>query len=199
MHPLALVVLVVLGYAFLGWYDQAKRIVLLSRLLSHYQIEALMERLNNGYMRALTLEDEERQALAFEQQHATEQQLAEQLQKLSQDLRQQPPADVRISKVPLPFARHWLPAACFDLASVMTIHANGVSALADNPTGIAAKPRARQMLAEVLLMQHTCHWFCRNRRMASARLLQRHQTPYEDVLGRVSQKTRDGYGHLAGV
>ncbi len=199
MHPLALTVLVVLGYVFLNWYDQAKRIVLLSRLLSSYQIEALMERLNNGYMRALSMEDGERQDLAFEQQHATEQQLAEQLRKLSKDVEQQRPADVRISRLPVPFARHWLPMLTFDLASAISVHANGVSALADYPEELPPKQRARQLLAEVLLMQHTCHWFCRNRRMASARLMQRHQTRYQDVLAMVSTKTRESYGLIAGV
>ena len=45
-------------------------------------------------------------------------------------------------------------------------------------------------------MQHTCHWFCRSKNVASARLLARHQTHYHQVLAAVSEKTRMQYTQL---
>ena len=42
----------------------------------------------------------------------------------------------------------------------------------------APKDRAFAILAEMLLMQHTCHWYCRSKAVASARMLARHQTSY---------------------
>ena len=39
-------------------------------------------------------------------------------------------------------------------------------------------------------MQHTCHWFCNSKTVASARLLARHQTTYEQVLASVTPETR---------
>ena len=52
-----------------------------------------------------------------------------------------------------------------------------------------AGPRARTVLAELYLMQHTCHWFCRSRTVASMRLLARHKTAYEQVLQSVAPAT----------
>jgi hypothetical protein len=50
--------------------------------------------------------------------------------------------------------------------------------------------------AELYLMQHTCHWFCKSRTVASARLLARHKTSYQQVLESVSPQTRQAYEAL---
>ena len=50
--------------------------------------------------------------------------------------------------------------------------------------------------AELFLMQHTCHWFCRSKTLTSARMLMRHQTPYTQLLASVSPETRQVYGAL---
>jgi hypothetical protein len=42
-------------------------------------------------------------------------------------------------------------------------------------------------------MQHTCHWFCRSKSVASARMLARHRTSYEQVVGAVLPQTRSDY------
>jgi uncharacterized RmlC-like cupin family protein len=47
-------------------------------------------------------------------------------------------------------------------------------------------------------MQHTCHWYCKSKTVASARLLARHHTSYEQVLAAVSAETRTAYGRLIG-
>jgi hypothetical protein len=56
--PLALV----LGFQFLKAQDQRRRIGLLGRYLSQYEIEKLMENVTGGYLRALDEKDEERRA-----------------------------------------------------------------------------------------------------------------------------------------
>jgi hypothetical protein len=48
-------------------------------------------------------------------------------------------------------------------------------------------------------MQHTCHWFCRSRALASARMMARHQTSYALLLDSVSPSTREAYRKLTGV
>ena len=58
------------------------------------------------------------------------------------------------------------------------------------------KSRAFTMTAELMLMQHTCHWFCRSRTIASMRLLARHKTAYEQVLQSVSPATLKAYEKL---
>jgi hypothetical protein len=45
----------------------------------------------------------------------------------------------------------------------------------------------------MLLLQHSCHWFCRSRALASARLLAHHQSSYEQVLESIDPATRDDY------
>jgi hypothetical protein len=48
-------------------------------------------------------------------------------------------------------------------------------------------------MAEMFLMQHSCHWFCKSRTIASARMLRQHQTSYEQALHVVSPETREAY------
>jgi hypothetical protein len=52
------------------------------------------------------------------------------------------------------------------------------------------------LTAEIMLLQHTCHWFCRSKAVASGRLLARHKTQYEQVLTSVSASTRQGFAKL---
>jgi hypothetical protein len=54
------------------------------------------------------------------------------------------------------------------------------------------------LLAEILLMQHSCHWYCKSQAVACARLLARHQTSYRKVLDSVDPTTRAHYADLTG-
>jgi hypothetical protein len=54
------------------------------------------------------------------------------------------------------------------------------------------------MSAELFLMQHTCHWYCRSRAVASARMLARHKTPYAQLVDSVAPATRRDYRALVG-
>jgi hypothetical protein len=50
----------------------------------------------------------------------------------------------------------------------------------------------------MLLMQHTCHWFCKSKTVASARLMARHKTTHQQVVDAVSPETRREYVRLIG-
>jgi len=58
------------------------------------------------------------------------------------------------------------------------------------------RDKAFMLTAELYLMQHTCHWFCRSKNVASARLLAQHKTSYQQVLESVSGNTRRAYQKL---
>jgi hypothetical protein len=45
----------------------------------------------------------------------------------------------------------------------------------------------------MLLLQHTCHWFCRSKSLASARMLARHRTSYAQLVDAVLPQTRTDY------
>ena len=75
----------------------------------------------------------------------------------------------------------------------MRVHAQGISQTLNNPQALDARNKARTLLAELYLMQHSCHWYCRSRGVASARLLARHKTSYEQLLEAVSPATKDAY------
>jgi hypothetical protein len=48
----------------------------------------------------------------------------------------------------------------------------------------------------LILMQHTCHWYCRSKTVASARMFARHKTSYAQLLEAVSPETRKAYNAL---
>lgn len=54
------------------------------------------------------------------------------------------------------------------------------------------------MTAELLLLQHTCHWFCKTRTISSMRLIARQKTPYEQVLRSVAPGAAGGLPAPAG-
>ncbi len=74
--------------------------------------------------------------------------------------------------------------------------AQGLAATLRNDEGLSTRDRAFRATAELLLFQHSCHWFCRSRSVASARLLARHQTAYAQVLAAVAPATREAYRRL---
>jgi hypothetical protein len=65
--------------------------------------------------------------------------------------------------------------------------------------GEPTRDRAYTLMAELLLMQYTCHWFCRSRTVATARLVALHQTTPAQVLAAVTPATREDYAALTGL
>ena len=97
----------------------------------------------------------------------------------------------------IPWAQQLLPRdRLIDARRLFELHARAIQALAANADGLAQKDKAFTMTAELYLMQHSCHWFCRSRPVASARLLARHHTSYEQVLAAVTPSTRRAYEAL---
>lgn len=182
--------------------EQQRRIALLGQALGKYQIEQLMENLTDGYMRWLGESDAERKAQIRGVLEGTEQALASQFASFAREFQQVDAPQAQVSKLPLaiPFAQPLLPGyRLFDARKAFAIHARGIEANAQNELGLDPKAKAFMMTAELFLMQHTCHWFCRSRTVASARLVARHQSTYEQVLQSVSPQTREAYRALTGV
>ncbi len=187
----------VAGYA-LKTQDERQRMALLSSYLSRYQIEKLMGSLIEGYLRALGEIAPERRDQVWQLLLPNEAQLCEQVSALVTQLAAADPAATRVSTLgfPLPQATRWFPTASFDFREAMRLHAIGITEVAQNKAGLSPRDQAYTMTAELLLMQHTCHWFCKSKPVASMRLLARHKTTYEQVLAGVSARTRNAYSRL---
>ena len=178
--------------------EQRERIALLAQQLRRYQIEQLMERLTEGYQRVLGESDPQRRDQLWRQYGASEQALADQLGRLAQDCAGLDAEATRISHLPLPYAARWWPKAGFDFRQLLAVHAQGLADVVRNEAQRSPQDRAHQLLAEMLLLQHSCHWFCRSRTVAGARLQARHQTRHEQALQAVSEVTRRGYREIVG-
>ncbi|WP_367065965.1 hypothetical protein [Oryzisolibacter sp. LB2S] len=195
----------VLALAFTGTYllnhqQQRTRIALLARHLQPYQIEQQMETLTQGYLRAMGEQDLERRLQVLGVLAPTETQLAEQFERFASDFRRVPAELARVSRLPLglPFATQLFPAASFDMRALLDLHAQGIARALRNDTGLSPRDRAYTMTAELLLMQHSCHWFCKSKAVASARMLARHQTSHAQLVAAVSPETRRAYVALTG-
>ena len=178
--------------------DQRTRIGLLAHHLGQYQIEKLMETLTQGYQRALGESDLERRGQIWHLLATTEAQLAEQFSRFATGFARVEEANARASTLPvaIPYATKLLPSATFDVRKAFVIHAQGISEAVANDMQCSPRDKAFTLSAELFLMQHTCHWFCRSKPVASARLLMQHQTRYEQVLASVSKQTRKAYNAL---
>ncbi|OYU45727.1 MAG: hypothetical protein CFE44_05975 [Burkholderiales bacterium PBB4] len=203
MEFLVLIALVV-GFWVLKNREQQQRIALLGGVLSRFEIEKLMQTLMDGYLRALGESTPERQAQVLAYLAAQEERLVAQFQQFADAFAQVWADDALISTLPLafPWAHKIFPASTFDGRALMQIHAQALAAVcqpapADAPPQ-QTKDRAFAITAELLLIQHSCHWFCRSRAVASARLLTQHKTPYAQVLATVAPATRTAYRSLTG-
>jgi AcrR family transcriptional regulator len=175
--------------------EQAQRIAFLGSYLGKFRIEKLLEDVLNGYQRALGDADPDRQAQVWRHLEPTEQNLNEQFSRFVLAFAEVYSASARVSKLPmaLPFVSLAIPAITFDLRKLLAVHGRGISQAVANENGQTPKRKAFTLMAELLLMQHSCHWFCRSKLVASARMLARHQTSYAQLLDAVSPETRQAY------
>ena len=194
--PLALIV----GFQVLKARDQRRRIYLLGGYLSQYQIEKLMENVTEGYMRALGENDEERRSQIWSMLATAEQELASQFRRFSEDFSKVWNGQTQVSTLDfaLPYADKLFPRQAFDMRQLLAIHAEGITAVAENRAERSQRDKAFTMSAELFLMQHSCHWFCRSKAVASARMLARHQTSHAQLIDAVSPETRAAYRKLTG-
>ncbi len=193
MEFLSLLFVLATAIHWLNTQGQRKRTALLAEQLRPYQIEKHMEQLTGAYMRALDEGDAERQQQILQLQEAAEQQLASEFQNLAREFAKLPAPVTRAFKVALPYIDQLSPKATFDMRRMLEVHAQGIERTVHNLQGLAPKARAFRMMGEMFLMQHSCHWFCRSKTIASARMLTQHQTRYEQALDAVSPETRQAY------
>lgn len=178
---------------WLNHQDRRKRTALLASHLQPFQIERLMQQLTEAYMRALGETDLERQTQILQLQQEPEQQLARQFQELARAFGQLAAPQARTLKLALPGIDKLLPQSTFDTRRVLQVHADGIDRAVRNEAGRSPRDKAFTLMAEMFLMQHSCHWFCRSKTIASARMLAQHKTHYEQALDAVSPDTREAY------
>ena len=182
-------------------WEQRKRLLHLGHYLRNFEIEKLMESLTEGYLRVLGEDDAERRTQIWNMLEQTEQNLNGQFQKFVEAFAQ---ADVQASRgstlaLGLPFALVFAPGATFDMRQLLKVHAQGIEATLNNTEGLSNRDKAFRLSAELFLMQHSCHWFCKSKLIASARMLSRHKTQYAQLLSAVRPQTREAYSRLMRV
>jgi hypothetical protein len=183
--------------AVCGWMVkvrlQRQRIALLAGFLSAYSIEKNIETVTQGYLRALGEADPARREQIWNLLRVNEQELCRQVGQFANAFATADPARTRVSRLPL-----WLPfapafAGSLDMREALRVHARGICRAVDGATAASTRDRAYAISAELFLMQHTCHWFCRSKTVASARMLARHRTSYEQLVRSVLPQTRSEY------
>lgn len=196
MDTLEIISLLAVAGVALHWLntqDRRQRTALLASHLQPFQIERLMQQLTEAYMRALGEGDPERQTQVLQLQQEAEQQLARQFQELARAFGQLAAPQARTLKLSLPGIDKLLPQSTFDTRRVLQVHADGIDRVVRNDDGRSPRDKAFTLMAEMFLMQHSCHWFCRSKTIASARMLAQHKTHYEQALDAVSPETREAY------
>lgn len=195
MDSVLILLMVALAWQVLRVRYQRARIALLGRHLGGLQLERHMETLTQGYSRAIREETESRQLQVLETFAQTERAMASQANSLANAMRKESPQATRLSTLSLcvPYIERFVPAATRDFRELLHIHAAGLRHVVDNEDHLDAKARAFQLSAELYLLQHSCHWFCKSRAVADARLMLRHQVNHQKVLESVSAATRYAY------
>lgn len=201
MDPFVTAAIAATGAWLVNGQQQRRRIALLAGHLAPLQIEQLMQTLTQGYLRAMGESDRARRQQILDLLAPQEVQLSQQFERLVASFARVPDQEARVSRlaVGLPFATQLLPGQTFDMRQLLALHAQGIARAVRNEDCLAPRERAYSMTAELLLMQHSCHWFCKSRSVASARMLARHQTPHAQLLAAVSASTRTAYRKLTGV
>lgn len=173
--------------------QQRKRIAFLAGFLSRYSIEKHIETLTQGYLRGLGEQDPERRDQVWRLLQASEQDLCREVTRLAEDVSAADAASTRVSKLPVwvPFAASFAPT--FDVRDALRVHARGICQAVESDAGTSPRDRAFTISAELFLLQHTCHWFCRSKWVASARLAAMHRTSYDQVVASVLPQTRSAY------
>jgi hypothetical protein len=193
MEFISLLFLLAMGIHWLNRQGQRQRTALLAEQLRPFQIEKNMAQLTGAYMRALGESDPERQQQILQLQEAAEHQLASEFQSLAREFAKLPAPVTRAYKLALPYIDQLSPKTSFDMRRLLQVHAQGIERTVRNPQGLAPKERSFRMMGEMFLMQHSCHWFCRSKTIASTRMLAQHQTRYEQALDAVNPETRQAY------
>ena len=195
MKTVLLLLLLFVGYQMLRARYQRAHVLLLRQYLSSLQLERHMETLTEGYARAIKETDASRQHQVLSLFAQTENAVAAQVQSLADAIKKESLRTVSLGILPfcLPYAEQFLPSVTRDFRQLLQIHAKGLRYVVENEGNWDEKSRAYHLSAELYLFQHSCHWFCKSRTVADARLMMRHQVQHQKVLASVSDVTRVGY------
>ncbi|MDM9559839.1 MULTISPECIES: hypothetical protein [Bordetella] len=174
---------------------QRTHIALLGRHLADLQLERHMETLTQGYTRAIHEKDEARQLQVLETYAQTERAAAAQARSLANAMQKESAQAAAMGALPfcVPYIERFLPGMTRDFRALLQIHAAGLRHVVDNEGQWDLKSRAYHLSAELYLLQHSCHWYCKSRAVADARLVVRHQVQHRKVLDSVSERTRSAY------
>ncbi len=191
-----------IGVFWLQTHLQRQRVGLLAKHLAPTQVERILGTLIDGYLNAAAEPDPQRQEQMWLQLNQQEQRLVEHFQRFADGFATEPAQATRVSTLPcaLPYFERLFPRYSFDMRQALQMHAQAIRS-ACAPEHVRGKERrdmAFTMTAELLLMQHTCHWFGKTRAVASIRMMARHKTQYEQVLQAVQPGTRQAYLRLIG-
>jgi len=193
MEFISLLFIFATGMHWLNTQGQRQRTALLAEQLRPYQIEKHMEQLTSAYMRALGESDPQRQQQILQLQEQAEQQLANEFQNLAREFAKLSAPPTRGFKLAIPHIDQLSPRFTFDMRRLLEVHAQGIGRTVSNLHGLPPKERSFRMMGEMFLMQHSCHWFCKSKTIASARMVAQHQTRYEQALEAASAETRLAY------
>lgn len=190
-----ILLMVVVAWLMLRAHYQRVHIALLGRHLAGLNLERHMETLTQGYTRAINEETETRQIQVLETFAQTERTVATQVQTLADAMQKESAQAASMGTLPfcLPYVERFLPTVTQDFRELLHIHAAGLRYVVDNEGRWDAKSRAYHLSAELYLLQHSCHWFCKSRTVANARLALRHKVNQQQVLDSVSAVTRSAY------
>lgn len=196
MDGYLLLLLLVLGLLAFKAQGERRRIFLLAAHLRPLHIEKLIADVIQGYLRALGESDPQRRIQVWQVQERAEQQLVQQVGRLAESFAQVDAAQACVSPWYWRLVERWWPGHGFDMRQALRLHAQGLKGVLAQGEQVSAQDKAYTFLAELYLLQHTCHWYCKSKAVATARLQARHQTQYAQVLRSVSVPTRTGYQAL---
>lgn len=190
-----ILLMVVAAWQVLRVRYQRTHIALLGQHLANLQLERHMETLTEGYTRAIHEKEETRQIQVLETYAQTERAMAGNIQSLADTMQKETVQTASMGTLPfcVPYAERFLPSLTRDFRVLLRIHAAGLRHMVDNASRLDAKDRAYHLSAELYLLQHSCHWFCKSRAVADARLMLRHKIQHQQVLDSVSAATRSAY------
>ncbi len=195
MNSTVTVVMAIVAWLLLRVRYQRAHIALLGQHLANLQLERHMETLTQGYTRAIHEKEETRQIQVMETFAQTERAVATQARTLADAMQKESLHAASMGTLPLsvPYLERFLPTLTRDFRELLHIHAAGLRHVVDNESNWGTKDRAYHLSAELYLFQHSCHWFCKSRTVADARLAMRHQVTHQKVLESVSEVTRSAY------
>lgn len=195
METALTLLMVVAAWQVLRVRYQRTHIALLGRHLANLQLERHMETLTQGYTRAIHEKDEARQLQVLETYAQAERTVATQLNALAVAMQKESSQATSMGALSfcVPYVERFFPGVTRDFRKLLHIHAAGLRHVVDNEDRWDPKKRAYHLSAELYLFQHSCHWFCKSRGVADARLLMRHQVKHLKALESVSEGTRSAY------